>query len=76
MNGQPAYIVNLSGASGQKAAKQVRRKVRWLLYMINIGTFVVGELAKGKDRPYSVRDDFVNLGCATTGYITSSSHIA
>ena len=67
MNGQPAYIVNLSGASGQKAAKQVlgEKSDGYTLYMINIGTFVVGELAKGKDRPYSVRDDFVNLGCAS-----------
>ena len=31
--------------------------------MINIGTFIVGELAKGKDAPYSVRNDWVNLGC-------------
>ena len=67
MNGQPAYIVNLPGASGQKAAKAVlgEKSDGYTLYMINIGTFSVGELAKGKDRPYSVMDDFTNLGCAS-----------
>jgi tripartite-type tricarboxylate transporter receptor subunit TctC len=65
MTGQPAYIVNLPGASGQKAAKMVlgEKADGHTLYMINIGTFIVGELAKGKDKPYSVRDDWVNLGC-------------
>ena len=65
MGGQPAYIVNLPGASGQKAAKQVLKEKPdgHTLYMINIGTFIVGELAKGKDAPYSVRNDWVNLGC-------------
>ena len=65
MGGQPAYIVNLPGASGQKAAKQVLKEKAdgHTLYMINIGTFIVGELAKGKDAPYSVRNDWVNLGC-------------
>ena len=33
--------------------------------MINIGTFIAGELAKGEDRPYHVPDAFVNLGCAS-----------
>ncbi len=67
MNGLPAYIVNLPGASGQKAAKQVLEEDRdgHTLYMINIGTFIAGELAKGEDRPYHVPDDFVNLGCAS-----------
>ena len=67
MNGMPAYIVNLPGASGQKAAKQVLEEDRdgHTLYMINIGTFIAGELAKGEDRPYHVPDDFVNLGCAS-----------
>ena len=67
MNGMPAYIVNLPGASGQKAAKVVLDEDRdgHTLYMINIGTFIAGELAKGDDRPYHVPDDFVNLGCAS-----------
>ena len=67
MNGMPAYIVNLPGASGQKAAKAVLGEDRdgHTLYMINIGTFIAGELAKGEDRPYHVPDDFVNLGCAS-----------
>ena len=65
MAGQPAYIVNVPGASGQKGAKQVlgEKADGHTLYMINIGTFIVGELAKGKDKPYSVKDDWVNLGC-------------
>lgn len=67
MNGLPAYIVNLPGASGQKAAKMVlgEDKDGHTLYMINIGTFIAGELAKGADRPYHIPDDFVNLGCAS-----------
>ncbi len=67
MNGLPAYIVNLPGASGQKAAKAVLDEDRdgHTLYMINIGTFIAGELAKGEDRPYHIPDDFVNLGCAS-----------
>ena len=67
MNGMPAYIVNLPGASGQKAAKVVLDEDRdgHTLYMINIGTFIAGELAKGDERPYHVPDDFVNLGCAS-----------
>jgi tripartite-type tricarboxylate transporter receptor subunit TctC len=67
MNGLPAYIVNLPGASGQKAAKMVLDEDRdgHTLYMINIGTFIAGELAKGDERPYHIPDDFVNLGCAS-----------
>ena len=67
MNQAPAYIVNLPGASGQKAAKAVLDEDAdgYTLYMINIGTFIAGELAKGEDRPYHVPDDFVNLGCAS-----------
>ena len=67
MNGLPAYIVNLPGASGQKAASAVLDEERdgHTLYMINIGTFIAGELAKGEDRPYHIPDDFVNLGCAS-----------
>ncbi len=67
MNGLPAYIVNLPGASGQKAAKEVLKEDAdgHTLYMINIGTFIAGELAKGNDRPYHIPDDFVNLGCAS-----------
>lgn len=67
MNGLPAYIVNLPGASGQKAAKAVLDEEAdgHTLYMINIGTFIAGELAKGDDRPYHVSDDFINLGCAS-----------
>jgi tripartite-type tricarboxylate transporter receptor subunit TctC len=65
MGGQPAYIVNVPGASGQKGAKQVlgEKPDGHTLYMINIGTFIVGELAKGKDAPYSVKNDWENLGC-------------
>ena len=67
MNGLPAYIVNLPGASGQKAAKAVLKEDAdgHTLYMINIGTFIAGELAKGADRPYHIPDAFVNLGCAS-----------
>ncbi len=67
MNGFPAYIVNLPGASGQKAAKEVLGEDSdgHTLYMINIGTFIAGELAKGDERPYHIPDDFVNLGCAS-----------
>ena len=65
LGGQPAYIVNLPGASGQKAAKAVLKEKAdgHTLYIINIGTFIVGELAKGADAPYSVRNDWDNLGC-------------
>ena len=65
MAGQPAYIVNVPGASGQKGAKQVlgEKPDGYTLYMINIGTFIVGELAKGADAPYSVKNDWENLGC-------------
>lgn len=67
MNGFPAYIVNLPGASGQKAAREVLGEDSdgHTLYMINIGTFIAGELAKGDERPYHIPDDFVNLGCAS-----------
>ena len=65
MKGLPAYIVNLPGASGKKAAKQVLEADAdgYTLYMINIGTFIAGELADGDDRPYHIPDDFDNLGC-------------
>lgn len=67
MNGLPAYIVNLPGASGQKAASAVLEEERdgHTLYMINIGTFIAGQLAKGDEAPYNIPDDFVNLGCAS-----------
>ena len=67
MGGFPSYIVNLPGASGQKAASAVLDEERdgHTLYMINIGTFIAGELAKGDERPYHIPDDFVNLGCAS-----------
>ena len=81
MAGQPAYIVNVPGASGQKGAKQVlgEKPDGYTLYMINIGTFIVGELAKGKDAPYSVRNDWENLGCMSqlvTSLQVHSSHPA
>ncbi len=81
MNGLPAYIVNLPGASGQKAASAVLDEDRdgHTLYMINIGTFIAGELAKGEDRPYHIPDDFVNLGCASqlvTSFQVHSSNSA
>ena len=65
LGGTPGYIVNLPGASGQKAAKAVlaEKADGHTLYIINIGTFIVGELAKGADAPYSVRNDWDNLGC-------------
>lgn len=67
MNGLPAYIVNLPGASGQKAAKEVLDEDAdgYTLYMINIGTFIAGELAKGDERPYHIPEAFENLGCAS-----------
>lgn len=67
MNGAPAFIVNLPGASGQKAASAVLDEEAdgYTLYMINIGTFIAGELAKGDERPYHIPEDFVNLGCAS-----------
>lgn len=67
MNGKPAYIVNLPGASGQKGAKMVLGEAAdgYTLYMINIGTFIAGELAKGDQRPYHIPEAFVNLGCAS-----------
>ena len=67
MNGLPAYIVNLPGASGQKAAKMVLDEEAdgHTLYMINIGTFIAGELAKGDERPYHIPEAFDNLGCAS-----------
>lgn len=67
MNGMPAFIVNLPGASGQKAAKAVLEEEAdgYTLYMINIGTFIAGELAKGEDRPYHIPDAFENPGCAS-----------
>jgi len=67
MNGLPAFIVNQPGASGQKAAKMALNEKAdgHTLYMINIGTFIAGELAKGDARPYHIPDAFVNLGCAS-----------
>ena len=67
LNGLPAYIVNQPGASGQKAAKMAlaEKADGHTLYMINIGTFIAGELAKGDARPYHIPDAFVNLGCAS-----------
>lgn len=67
MNGMPAFIVNLPGASGQKAAKAVLDEEAdgYTLYMINIGTFIAGELAKGDERPYHIPEAFENLGCAS-----------
>ena len=48
MGGQPAYV-NLPGASGQAAKQILKEKADGhTLYMINIGTFIVSELAKGK----------------------------
>ena len=59
MNGLPAYIVNLPGASGQKAAKMVLGEDTdgHTLYMINIGTFIAGELAKGAQASIIVTAD-------------------
>ena len=67
MNGMPAFIVNLPGASGKKAAKQVLDEEAdgYTLYMINIGTFIAGQLADGDARPYNIPDAFENLGCAS-----------
>jgi tripartite-type tricarboxylate transporter receptor subunit TctC len=81
MNGLPAYIVNLPGASGQKAAKATLDEDAdgHTLYMINIGTFIAGELAKGDERPYHIPEAFVNLGCASqlvTSLQVHSSHSA
>lgn len=67
MKGVPAYIVNLPGASGQKGANAVLDADAdgYTLYMINIGTFIAGQLAKGDDRPYNIPEAFDNLGCAS-----------
>ena len=67
MNGMPAFIVNLPGASGQKGANAVLDADAdgYTLYMINIGTFIAGQLAKGDDAPYNIPEAFDNLGCAS-----------
>jgi len=65
MNGMPAIITNIPGASGQKGAKMVvdGDKDGYTLYMINMGTLAAGELAKGDKAPFSAKDDFVVVGC-------------
>ena len=67
MNGQPAFIVNQPGASGQIAASAVLDEEAdgYTLYMINIGTFIAGQLAKGDEAPYNIPEAFDNLGCAS-----------
>ncbi|MEM9715251.1 MAG: tripartite tricarboxylate transporter substrate binding protein [Pseudomonadota bacterium] len=67
MKGMPAFIVNLPGASGQKAASAVLDEEAdgYTLYMINIGTFIAGQLAKGEEAPYNIPEAFDNLGCAS-----------
>lgn len=65
MKGMPAFIVNQPGASGQIAASAVLDEEAdgYTLYMINIGTFIAGQLAKGDEAPYDIPTDFENLGC-------------
>lgn len=65
MNGMPAYITNIPGASGQKGAKMVAEgdKDGHTLYMINMGTLAAGEIAKGDEAPFDARKDFVVVGC-------------
>ena len=67
MKGMPMVVVNLPGASGQKAASQVKDAAAdgYTLYMINEGTFAAAEMAAGADAPVDAREDFVNLGCVT-----------
>ena len=67
MKGMPAVIVNLPGASGQKAAKQVKDSDAdgYTLYMVNEGTFAAAEMAAGDDAPVNARQDMENLGCVT-----------
>ena len=67
MNGMPAVITNIPGASGQKGAKVVvdGDKDGYTLYMINMGTLAAGELSKGDKAPYKAARDFVVLGCMT-----------
>ena len=65
MNGQPAYIVNSPAPQDKSCESCSWGKSDGYTGNNNIGTFSVGELAKGKDRPYSVMDDFTNLGCAS-----------
>ena len=67
MKGMPMVVVNLPGASGQKAAKQVvdGDADGYTLYMINEGTFAAAEMAAGEGAPVNAREDMVNLGCVT-----------
>ena len=67
MKGMPAVIVNLPGASGQKAAAQVAKADPdgYTLYMINEGTFAAAEMAAGDSAPVNAREDMENLGCVT-----------
>jgi tripartite-type tricarboxylate transporter receptor subunit TctC len=67
MNGMPAVITNIPGASGQKGAKIVADgdKDGYTLYMINMGTLAAGELAKGDAAPFNAAEDFVVVGCMT-----------
>lgn len=67
MKGMPMVVVNLPGASGQRAARQVKEGEAdgYTLYMINEGTFAAAEMSAGDDAPVNAREDFVNLGCVT-----------
>ena len=67
MKGMPMVVVNLPGASGQRAAKQVKDGDAdgYTLYMINEGTFAAAEMSAGDAAPVNAREDFVNLGCMT-----------
>ena len=77
MNGMPAFITNIPGASGQKGAKMVvdGDKDGYTLYMINMGTLAAGELAKGDEAPFNAKEDFVVVGCMSQLVTSLQVHI-
>lgn len=78
MNGMPAYITNIPGASGQKGAKVVVDGDHdgHTLYMINMGTLAAGELAKGEEAPFRAQEDFVVVGCMSQLVTSLQVHIS
>jgi hypothetical protein len=73
MNGLSAYIMNLPGASGQKAAKQVLDEDRdgHTLYTINIGTFIATQVMQADPAKLDLVkcDDMVAACFASEDYI-------
>lgn len=76
MNGMPAFIVNIPGASGQRGANEVLDSEAdgYTLYIINIGTLIGAELAKGADAPFNASTDFINVGCMTQLFTSLQVH--